>query len=71
MLKPSQLSQGSGPSFDELDVNHDKFISRSEVPKSLTALRAHFAEYDRDGDHRLTPQEYMTYSANQVEILTQ
>jgi len=45
-------------SFDAADANHDGFLSRSEVPKQLNDLRAHFAQYDNDGDHRLSRGEY-------------
>jgi hypothetical protein len=45
-------------SFEVADANHDGFLSRSEVPKQLNDLRAHFAQYDKDGDHRLSRSEY-------------
>ena len=45
-------------SFEVADANHDGFISRSEVPKQLNDVRAHFAQYDKDGDHRLSRREY-------------
>jgi hypothetical protein len=60
-------TQGVGvdvPSFDSLDKAHRGYLKRSDIPKdveSLKQLRAHFAEADRDGNGRLTPDEYATY----------
>lgn len=45
--------------FDDLDKNHDGVISRSEVPKDMGELRAHFDQYDGNHDHRLSRGEYM------------
>lgn len=47
--------------FANADKNHDGFISRSEVPKDLHDLRAHFDQYDENHDHRLSEQEYAGY----------
>ncbi|WP_266171852.1 EF-hand domain-containing protein [Dyella subtropica] len=50
--------------FEDVDTNHDGFISRSEVPKSLNDLRAHFDQYDQNHDHRLSKEEYMAALAS-------
>ncbi|WP_189439823.1 EF-hand domain-containing protein [Rhodanobacter panaciterrae] len=47
--------------FPNIDKNHDGFISRSELPKDLHDLRAHFDQYDLNKDHRLSSAEYSTY----------
>ncbi len=49
------------PAFKSLDVNRDGVLVRSEIPKQLRALRAHFNQYDVAGDHRLTEVEYASY----------
>lgn len=47
--------------FANVDKNGDGSIGRSEVPKELSGLRANFAQYDLDHDHRLSEHEYVTY----------
>lgn len=47
--------------FPNIDKNHDGFISRSELPKELHDLRAHFDQYDVNQDHRISPAEYSAY----------
>jgi hypothetical protein len=51
----------NAPVFSSLDANHDGVLVRSEVPKQLHELRAHFNQYDVAGDHRLTEIEYTSY----------
>ena len=36
-------------------------MGRSEVPKELHDLRAHFDQFDSDHDHRLSQHEYGVY----------
>jgi len=57
----AEASKTETPSFDfdELDKNHDGFISRSEVPKEMNDLRSHFDQYDQNHDHRLSRGEFM------------
>jgi|GEM_PF-5944954 len=47
--------------FTNVDKNGDGAISRSEVPKDLPELRAHFDQYDANHDHRLSQGEYVSY----------
>ncbi|WP_083845935.1 hypothetical protein [Rhodanobacter spathiphylli] len=47
--------------FANVDKNGDGVISRSEVPKDLPGLRAHFDQYDLNRDHRLSEGEYVSY----------
>jgi hypothetical protein len=47
--------------FSNVDKNGDGVISRSEVPKDLPGLRAHFDQYDSNRDHRLSEAEYVNY----------
>ena len=47
--------------FSNVDKNHDGSIGRSEVPKDLSDLRAHFDQYDVNHDHRLDEAEYVGY----------
>jgi hypothetical protein len=47
--------------FSHVDKNGDGVISRSEVPKELPDLRAHFDQYDANRDHRLSEGEYVNY----------
>lgn len=51
------------PGFDTLDKNGDGRLTRSEVPEDLRDLRAHFREYDRDHDGKLSPPEYGMYAS--------
>ncbi|MEP6899687.1 MAG: EF-hand domain-containing protein [Rhodanobacter sp.] len=53
-----QAASDSPLAFVNADKNHDGSISRSEVPKELNDLRAHFDQYDENHDHRLSQQEY-------------
>jgi Ca2+-binding EF-hand superfamily protein len=48
--------------FLKLDVNGDGVLTRSELPAGLAGLRATFARYDRDQDHRLTYSEFCDYA---------
>lgn len=53
--------------FDDLDTNHDGGISRSELPRDLIQIRTHFSDYDKDGNQRLSRDEYqmaLVLSAN-------
>ncbi len=47
--------------FPSVDKNHDGFLSRSEIPKSMHDLRVDFNRYDGNGDHRLSPAEYSNF----------
>ncbi|PWK87616.1 EF-hand domain-containing protein [Fulvimonas soli] len=61
---PQQAPAGV-PSFDSLDTAHRGYLKRSDIPRdveSLQQLRAHFPEADRDGNGRLTPDEYAAYT---------
>lgn len=54
-------STNSPLAFANADRNHDGMMGRSEVPKELHDLRAHFDQFDSDHDHRLSEQEYGVY----------
>ncbi|WP_181303339.1 EF-hand domain-containing protein [Rhodanobacter sp. PCA2] len=56
-LSPEQLTR----LFKGLDRNGDLRLSRSELA-SLPGLRARFAEYDLDHDHRLDYSEFGHYA---------
>jgi hypothetical protein len=47
--------------FPNVDKNGDGVVSRSEIPKELPELRAHFDQYDANRDHRLSEGEYVNY----------
>jgi hypothetical protein len=54
------------PSFDDLDKAHHGYLSRADLPKDvegLKPLRAHFADYDKNRNGRLDPDEYAAYGA--------
>ncbi|WP_049622416.1 EF-hand domain-containing protein [Frateuria defendens] len=67
---PQQMPTGHAadadvPSFGELDTQHHGYLTRGDIPKDvegLKALRAHFREADKDGNGRLTPDEYAAYT---------
>lgn len=60
--QPDQPTE-SKPGFDTLDANGDGRLTRSEVPEDMHDLRAHFMEYDRDHDGKLSPPEYGLYAS--------
>lgn len=47
--------------FDNIDKNHDRLLSRSEIPAALSGLAAHFDQFDQDHNHRLDSGEYAQY----------
>ena len=47
----------SGARFDELDKNHDGFISRDEG-KDAEELNTRFTELDTNNDNKLSREEY-------------
>lgn len=47
--------------FANIDRDHDGFLSRAELPQALHDLRAHFSQFDVDGNHRLDGGEYGYY----------
>jgi hypothetical protein len=49
--------------FDELDVNHDGYVSRDEA-RNAEELNTRFSELDRDNDSKLTRQEYNAFEAD-------
>lgn len=49
--------------FDELDVNHDGYVSRDEA-RNAEELNTRFSELDRDNDGKLTQQEYNAFEAD-------
>ena len=49
--------------FDELDVNHDGYVSRDEA-RNADELNTRFSELDRDNDGKLTRQEYNAFDAD-------
>jgi hypothetical protein len=57
LLTPLQMTEA----FLELDRNHDMALTRSELPPNLAALRARFAQFDVNNDHRLTYSEFADY----------
>lgn len=60
-----QGSMADSPlAFANADKNGDGSLSRSEVPKELRDLRAHFDQYDANRDHRLSEGEYAGYLAS-------
>jgi hypothetical protein len=58
VVAKAQAVSDSPLAFANADKNHDGFMSRSEVPKDLHDLRAHFDQYDQNHDHRLSEGEY-------------
>jgi heterodisulfide reductase subunit A-like polyferredoxin len=65
-LSPRQLTD----LFLELDHDKDLLLTRSEV-ESLPTLRARFAKYDLDGDHRLNYSEFADYTDTAAAELAQ
>ena len=49
--------------FDELDVNHDGYVSRDEA-RNAEELNTRFSELDRDNDSKLSRQEYNAFEAD-------
>lgn len=71
---PASIASAAGvessglPAFDELDKTHQGYLNRRDIPKDvegLSSLRAHFIEYDKDQNGRLSPDEYAAYAASQ------
>ena len=60
--KPWMTPMQSTTLFLRLDRNHDKTLTRSEIPDDMSTLRADFGKYDRNGDHRLTYSEFANYT---------
>lgn len=56
--------------FLGLDRDRDLRLTRSEV-ESLPTLRARFAKYDLDGDHRLNYSEFADYADTAAGELAQ
>ncbi len=56
--------------FERLDANHDGELSRSEVPRDMHDLRAHFIEADWSGNGRLSPDEYRMYHTHTAPLYT-
>jgi len=52
----------STDAFLGLDHNHDMLLTRSELPQSMTILRAQFERYDLNHDHRLSYSEFANYT---------
>lgn len=52
--------------FGNIDLNHDGLLSRSEIPKALSGLVAHFDQYDFDHNHRLDSGEYAWFMQNRA-----
>jgi Ca2+-binding EF-hand superfamily protein len=46
--------------FDELDKNHDGFITKDEVPATIE-LSTSFVNFDNNADGRLSKDEYAKY----------
>lgn len=62
---PQPTGHADVPSFGELDKSQHGYLTRGDIPKDvegLKALRAHFREADKDGNGRLTPDEYAAYT---------
>ena len=49
--------------FDQLDANHDGYVSRDEA-RNAEELNTRFSELDRDNDGKLTRQEYTAFAAD-------
>ena len=60
--KPLMTPQQSTDAFLALDRNRDMLLTRSELPKEMSILRAQFDKYDMDRDHRLSYSEFANYT---------
>lgn len=45
--------------FDTMDANHDGYLGRSELPRTMKDLRMHFDQYSLN--HRLSESAYARY----------
>jgi len=65
--KAADKNAGTGASrdarFDELDKNHDGFISRDEG-KDAEELQTRFSELDTNNDNKLSRDEYNVLKQN-------
>ena len=62
--------QSGLPAFDELDKSHHGYLSRRDIPKDVAGLgplRAHFKEFDKDNNGRMSPNEYAGYVATRSD----
>ena len=67
---PGTASPGSGATtgsarFDELDKNHDGFISRDEA-RDAAELNTRFSELDKNNDGKLSREEYDAVNAGKT-----
>lgn len=53
----SSATGSSGDRFDELDRNHDGYVSRDEA-KDAAELHTRFTELDKNNDGKLSREEY-------------
>jgi len=64
---PGVVGGGAGATadsrFDQLDRNHDGFISRDEA-KDAAELNTRFTELDKNNDNKLTREEYEAVNAD-------
>jgi hypothetical protein len=64
-VAPGAAGNDSGaPSFGDLDKDSHGYLTRSDLPKDVPALkmlRAHFSEADLDHNGRLNNSEYAAY----------
>jgi Ca2+-binding EF-hand superfamily protein len=66
--RESRRSDAVDVRFDELDKNHDGFLSRDEA-NGATELDTRFSELDANNDGKLSRDEYRIVGAGKTAIL--
>lgn len=61
-----ETDMGAEVTFEELDTTGDGYINQADVPADHE-LATLFAQYDVDGDGRLSREEFAAYSGEQID----
>jgi sporulation protein YlmC with PRC-barrel domain len=66
--QPQGQTQGTGAtvSFQQLDMNHDGYITRSEASRDSTVM-SHWRELDRNNDGRIDNAEFSAFEQSSTE----
>src|SRR5205085_943457 len=63
----SDVAAAAPATFEALDADHDGSLARAEIPGTLDLAR-NYANYDLDGDGKLSRDEYARYRVWKLEL---